>query len=121
MKSYEELVNEALNAHQRMKRSIVARRTARIRNVTRQRKRMRRKTEGELHSKSRKAARKHIMKRYMGGVTWTKLPFAAREQIEKMADKRKNAIEKIALRMMPYIRKGEDVRLKRAQKIQRKK
>ena len=115
MKSYEELVNEALTAHQRMKRSIVARRTARIRNVTRQRKRMRRKTEKELHKKSRKAARKHIMKRYMGGVTWTKLPLAAREQIEKMADKRKNAIEKITLRMMPYIRKGEDARLKRAQ------
>lgn len=115
MKNYKSLVNEALTPHQRMKRSIIARRTARMRNVTRQRKRLRRKTEAELHKKTRKAARKHIMSRYLRGVKWVQLPFSAREQIEKMADKRKSAIEKITLRLMPYIRKGEDARLRRAQ------
>ena len=115
MKAYKSLVNEALTPHQRMKRSIIARRTARMRNVTRQRKRLRRKTEVEIHKKTRKAARKHIMSRYLGGIKWSQLPFSAREQIEKMADKRKTAIQKITLRLMPYVRQGEDVRLRRAQ------
>ena len=39
MKNYKDLVNEALNPQQRMKRSIIARRTAKMRNVTRQRNR----------------------------------------------------------------------------------
>ena len=116
MKNYKDLVNEALNPQQRMKRSIIARRTAKMRNVTRQRKKMRRKTEGDLHKKSRKAARKKIMGRYLRGVKWNQLPYTAREQIEKMADKRTSAIEKMTLRLMPYIRKGEDARLKKAQK-----
>ena len=116
MKSYKELVNEALTAQQRMARSIVARRTARLRQVTRQRKKFRRKTEKELAKKARKSARKQIMSRYMGGTKWSQVPFAAREQIEKMADKRKTAIDKMTLRLMPYIRKGEDARLRKVQK-----
>jgi len=116
MKTYNELVNEALNPQQRMKRSIIARRTAKMRNVTRQRKKMRRKSEVDLHKKSRKAARKHMMGKYLRGVKWNQLPYTAREQIEKMTDKRTAAIEKMTLRLMPYIRKGEDARLKKAQK-----
>ena len=38
------------------------------------------------------------------------------EQIEKMVDKRKAAIDKMTLRLMPYIRKGEDARLRKVQK-----
>jgi len=116
MKNYRDLINEALTPQQRMKRSVIARRTAKLRNVSRQRKKMRRKTEVELQKKSRKAARKHMMGKYLRGVKWNQLPYTAREQIEKMADKRKTAIDKMTLRMMPYIRKGEDARLKKAQK-----
>jgi len=47
---------------------------------------------------------------------WSQVPFSAREQIEKMADKRKSAIDKMTLRLMPYIRKGEDARLRQVQK-----
>jgi len=115
MKSYKELA-EALSAQQRMTRSIVARRTARLRKVTRNRKKFRRKSEEELGKKARKSARKHIMKRYLGGMKWKDVPFSAREQIEKMADKRKSAIEKTTLRLMPHIRKGEDARLRQVQK-----
>ena len=115
MKSYKELI-EALSAQQRMTRSIVARRTARLRQVTRNRKKFRRKSEEELGRKARKSARKHIMKRYLGGMKWKDVPFSAREQIEKMADKRKSAIEKTTLRLMPHIRKGEDARLRKVQK-----
>ena len=95
MKSYKELVAEALDAKQRMTRSIIARRTARLRQVTRQRKKFKRKTEKELGKKARKAARKKIMQRYLGGMKWKNVPFSAREQIEKMADKRKTAIKSI--------------------------
>ena len=115
MKSYKELA-EALSAQQRMTRSIVARRTARLRQVTRNRKKFRRKSEEELGKKARKSARKHIMKRYLGGMKWKDVPFSAREQIEKMADKRRSAIEKTTLRLMPQIRKGEDARLRKVQK-----
>jgi len=116
MKSYKELITEALSAQQRMTRSIVARRTARLRQVSRNRKKFRRKSEEELGKKARKSARKHIMKRYLGGMKWKDVPFSAREQIEKMADKRKSAIEKTTLRLMPHIRKGEDARLRQVQK-----
>ena len=115
MKNYKELT-EALSAQQRMTRSIVARRTARLRQVSRNRKKFRRKSEEELGKKARKAARKRIMKRYLGGMKWKDVPFSAREQIEKMADKRKSAIDKMTLRLMPYIRKGEDARLRKVQK-----
>ena len=116
MKKYKTLINEALTPQQRMKRSVIARRTAKLRNVTRQRKKMRRKTEQELRVKSQKAARKHMKQRYMRGIKWSQLPYTAREQIEKMVDKRSTAIQKMTLRLMPYIRKGEDARLKKAQK-----
>ena len=94
MKKYKELVTEALTAQQRMQKSIIARRTAKMRAVTRNRKKFRRKTEKDLSKKARKSARKQIMKRYMGNMKWSQVPFSAREQIEKMADKRKSAIEK---------------------------
>ncbi len=116
MKSYKELITEALSAQQRMTRSIVARRTARLRQVSRNRKKFRRKSEEELGKKARKSAGKHIMKRYVGGMKWKDVPFSAREQIEKMADKRRSAIEKTTLRLMPQIRKGEDARLRKVQK-----
>ena len=116
MKTYLELINEALSAQQRMTRSIVARRTARLRQVTRNRKKFRRKSEAELSKKARKAARKQVMMRYLGGMKWKDVPFSAREQIEKMADKRSTAIQKITLRLMPHIRKGEDARLRKVQK-----
>jgi len=115
MKNYKELT-DALSAQQRMTRSIVARRTARLRQVSRNRKKFRRKSEEELGKKARKSARKHIMKRYLGGMKWKDVPFSAREQIEKMADKRRSAIEKTTLRLMPQIRKGEDARLRKVQK-----
>ena len=50
------------------------------------------------------------------GVDWKKLSASAKEQIEKMIDKRRGAIEKRALRMMPQVRKGEAERLKKVQK-----
>ncbi len=115
MKSYGQLL-ESLTPQQRAKRSMIARRTAKLRTATRQRKKMRRKTEAELNKKARKAARKQMMQRYTMGVDWKKLSASAKEQIEKMIDKRRGAIEKRALRMMPQIRKGEAERLKKVQK-----
>ena len=116
MKKYIQLVTEAVTAQQRMQKSIIARRTAKMRAVTRQRKKFRRKSEKDLTKKSRKAARKKIMSRYLGKMKWSQVPFSAREQIEKMVDKRKAAIDKMTLRLMPYIRKGEDARLRKVQK-----
>jgi len=115
MRSYKGLL-EALNPQQRAKRSMIARRTAKLRSATRQRKKMRRKTEAELNTKARRSARKQMMKRFTMGADWKKLSASAREQIEKMVDKRRGAIEKRALRMMPQVRKGEAERLKKVQR-----
>ena len=52
----------------------------------------------------------------MLGTDWTKLSASAKQQIEKMIDKRKGAIEKRAMRMLPQIRKGEAERLQRVQR-----
>ena len=77
---------------------------------------MRRKTEKELNTKARKSARNQLKQRFMLGTDWTKLSASAKQQIEKMIDKRKGAIEKRAMRMLPQIRKGEAERLQRVQR-----
>ena len=116
MKSYRELISEALTAQQRVKRAMIARKTARMRQVSRERKKTRRKTESELYTKTRKAARKQVRSKYMRNQRWEDLPYAAREQIERMVDKKRSAIERLTLRLSPIIHKGEDERLKRARK-----
>ena len=87
-----------------------------MRKVSRDRKKTRRKTESELYTKTRKAARKQIRSKYTHNQKWENLPYAAREQIERMVDKKSAAIERLTLRLSPIIRKGEDERLKKARK-----
>ena len=104
MRTYKELL-EALTPQQRMNRSVIARRTAKLRSATK-----------ELNKKARKSARNQLKQRFMLGTDWTKLSASAKQQIEKMIDKRKGAIEKRAMRMLPQIRKGEAERLQRVQR-----
>ena len=116
MLKFTEFISEALTVQQRQKRSLVARRTARMRATKRKLKSRRRKPESELKVKARRAARKKIMQRYTGGKDFSKLPPSAKQQIEKMVDKKQKSLEKIALRLLPMVRKDEASRLKKFSK-----
>ena len=109
MIKFTEFISEALTVQQRQKRSLVARRTARIRAT-------KRKPESELKVKARRAARKKIMQRYTGGADYSKLPPTAKQQLEKMVDKKQKSLEKIAMRLLPAVRKDEAARLKKISK-----
>ena len=113
MIKFTEFISEALTVQQRQKRSLVARRTAKIRATKRKLKSRRRKPESELKVKARRAARKKIMQRYTGGRDFSKLPPTAKQQLEKMVDKKQKSLEKIAMRLLPVVRKDEAARLKK--------
>ena len=116
MIKFTEFISEALTVQQRQKRSLVARRTARMRATKRKLKSRRRKPESELKVKARRAARKKIMQRYTGGRDFSKLPPTAKQQLEKMVDKKQKSLEKIAMRLLPVVRKDEAARLKKISK-----
>jgi len=66
--------------------------------------------------KARRAARKKIMQRFTAGGNFSKLPPSAKQQIEKMVDKKQKSLEKIAMRLLPVVRKDEAVRLSKISK-----
>ncbi|HAW79592.1 MAG TPA: hypothetical protein DCX27_07685 [Balneola sp.] len=116
MIKFTEFISESVTVQQRQKRSLVARRTARIRATKRKLKSRKRKPESELKVKARRAARKKIMQRFTAGGNFSKLPPSAKQQIEKMVDKKQKSLEKIAMRLLPVVRKDEAVRLSKISK-----
>ena len=116
MIKFTEFISEALTVQQRQKRSLAARRTAKLRATKRKLKSRRRKPESELKVKARRAARRKIMQRYSAGKDFSKLPPTVKQQLEKMVDKKQKSLERIALRLLPMVRKDEASRLKKITK-----
>ena len=116
MIKFTEFISEALTVQQRHKRSLAARRTAKLRATKRKLKSRRRKPESELKVKARRAARRKIMQRYSAGKDFSKLPPTVKQQLEKMVDKKQKSLERIALRLLPMVRKDEASRLKKITK-----
>ena len=116
MIKFTEFISEALTVQQRQKRALAARRTAKLRATKRKLKSRRRKPESELKVKARRAARRKIMQRYSAGKDFSKLPPTVKQQLEKMVDKKQKSLERIALRLLPMVRKDEASRLKKITK-----
>lgn len=67
----------------------------------------------KLMSRAEKAAKEIIRNKLVKGKKYADLPFAQRELIDKKVEKKKDAIKKIAKKLLPKIRKQEVERLKK--------
>jgi len=57
--------------------------------------------------RARRAARTFMLKRLIKGKSKSDLPYSTRQTYEKIINKRKSAIDKIARRLIPRIRRAE--------------
>ena len=67
----------------------------------------------KLIGRAEKAAKEIIRNKLIKGKKYADLPFAQRELIDKKVEKKKDAIKKIAKKLLPKIRKQEVERLKK--------
>jgi hypothetical protein len=110
MKQFSEL-NEALNMNQRLrrKRDFLRNKAKVLRGRKIKQKRM--ATQDTLLVRAGKTARNILTKKLTGGITKAHLNISQRQSVEKILDKRKNAIKKLAKRLLPGVRKKEIERL----------
>ena len=67
----------------------------------------------KLKSRAQKQARELIIKKILKGKSKADLGFAARTDLEKKVDKKKGAINKIAKKILPAIKKADKAKLKK--------
>ena len=67
----------------------------------------------KLIGRAEKAAKEIIRNKLVKGKKYADLPFAQRELVDKKVEKKKDAIKKIAKKLLPKIRKQEVERLKK--------
>ena len=110
----EESPDEALNMMQRLKKARQLKRIKSKIKIGRQRAMRRTATKAVLQKRARRAARNFILQRITKGVPKGELSFARRQEIEKRLDKpaMKSRIDKIAVRLLPKMRKREQDRKK---------
>ena len=113
MPERETQLDEVMTPQQRLKRALIARRTAKRRAISRKRKEKHSRSEGALKTKARKQARKQIASRFLQGKSMSDLPLSVRAHIEKKVNARKGRIEKIARKLFPAVRQGENQRLRK--------
>jgi len=106
---------EVLTLQQRRKRKLTMRR---IKNkIKRGRRISQRKlaTPEKIKTRAQRKAKEEVRKRIAGkrGVNYKSLPMSQRIQIDKMVEKRKNLIQKLAKRLLPKVKKAERERLKK--------
>ena len=106
---------EVLTLQQRRKRKLTMRR---IKNkIKRGRRIAQRKlaTPEKIKKRAQRKAKEEVRKRIAGkrGVNYKSLSMSQRIQIDKMVEKRKNLIQKLAKRLLPKVKKAERERLKK--------
>ena len=104
---------KALSMQSRRKMAKTAKRTAKKRAKVRKRKEKFRKTGKQLKIKSRIAAKTLLRKKILGGANWNTMSLGARAQIDKRLEKKSKAIEKIAKKLFPKIKKAEKERIQK--------
>ena len=105
-------VEEALTIAQRLKRGRVMKQKAKIIQRKREISLKKRATPEKLKKRAMKKARDILKKKYSAGKDMKDVGFAQREKLEKMLDKKKAVILKIAKKLLPIVRKGENERIK---------
>ena len=102
-------VNEALTASQRRQRARIFKKYKQKIKIGQERAKRRIASPEKLKKRARKAARMTIFKRIVKDVPKDELSYAKRQEIEKRLETpaMKNRIEKLAVRLLPKIRKAE--------------
>jgi hypothetical protein len=67
----------------------------------------------KLKARAKKQARDIIIKKILKGKSKGDLGFAARTDLEKKVDKKKGAINKIAKKILPAVKKADKLKLKK--------
>ena len=111
-------IDEALSIQQRIKRGMIARRTAKKRSRMRKLKARRMKNAGELQQKAMRAARTRLAKRMLGSLNMADLSISQKVNLAKKLEKKKGAIKKLSKRLLPAVRKQEMQRLKKFRQAQ---
>jgi hypothetical protein len=104
-----ELEEAVLDYAARRKRALIMRKNERKMQMARERLKRRVATNEKLIRRSRKRAIEFLRKRFAGekGVNYDELPVSEKILIDKMVEKRKGAIAKIAAKLLPSVRKAE--------------
>ena len=113
MPERENQLDEVMTPQQRLKRALIARRTAKRRAISRKRRAKHRKSEGALKAKARKQARRQIAARFLQGKSMSDVPLSVRAHIEKRVNARKGRIAKIARKLFPGVRRAENQRIRK--------
>jgi len=100
-------IDEALTMAQRRKRSLSARKYQAKLKLGRKRAAMKIADKGRLMKRARKAARKVLIKKLMKVDDKGKQTAARKQEIEKRLDKMGPAIDRIAKKLLPQVRKAE--------------
>jgi hypothetical protein len=106
-------MEEALTLQQRIKRSRIMKAKSKMIARKREISMRRRASSGKLKQRASKAARKIIQNKLLKNRDKDELSFVSREKLEKMVDKKKSIIQKIAKRLLPSIRQKESDRLQK--------
>lgn len=111
-----ELEEAVLSIQQRLRRAMNMRRLEPRLKMARERAKKRVAPIGRLEKRARKRAIEIIRKKVAGakGVNYGSLSASEKIQIDKLVDKRKKAIGKIAKRLLPAVRRDELIRFKQA-------
>ena len=109
LKEQEEVEEAVLTFAQRRQRALAMRKNERKIEVSRERLKNRVANSQHLVSRARKAAVKVLRKKLAGerGVNYDSLPVADKITVDKLVDKRKASIAKIAAKLLPKIRQAE--------------
>ena len=114
-------LQEVLNMQQRLKRKAMMRRLKGKIKLGRRRAKYKIANKEKLSKRSQKKAREIIRARIAGsqGKQYKDLPYAGRQQVDKKVEKKKDLIKRLAVRMMPKVKKAEMERVKRARQTRK--
>lgn len=109
-RTIDEEPDEALNMQQRLQRARAFRRNRSKIKIGRERAKRRVASKEVLKKRARRAARNLIIQKMTKGMSKGELTFARRQEIEKRLDKMGSRIDKLAMKLLPKIRKAEMAR-----------
>lgn len=118
-----EHLNEALSIQQRRKRGLVMRRYRQKIKRARMMAQRRLARSDTLKRRANKAARQFLRKRVAGsrGVKYAALSPTEKMQVDRLVDKRKSGLKRIAQRLLPMVRRKETQRLRAYMQSRQKK
>mgnify|MGYP000070424131 CR=1 FL=1 len=106
-RTMDEQPDEALNMQQRLQRARAFRRNRSKIKIGRERAKRRFASKEVLKKRARRAARNMIVQKLTKGMSKDELTFARRQEIEKRLDKMGPRINKLAMKLLPKLRKAE--------------